>query len=74
MKQIREEKKEDLQAEEFKTLETVPFTHFHFNYANYYMVFRDMENAASHFYEVLETSPYRYCSKRQPESEAKEDG
>ena len=57
------EKIRGMGLEKLGRLPKVPFTHMEFNFAQYYMSKRDIEKAAEHFYEVLETSPFRYCEE-----------
>ena len=45
----------------FSRLPAIPYTHLQFNFGNYYMQFRQAMEAATLFYNCLETSPYRYC-------------
>ena len=47
--------------EVFNVLPEVPYTHLSFNYGNYFMALKQHEPAASHFYDVIEKSPFRFC-------------
>ena len=62
-------------SEIYAKLPILPYSHLSFNYANYYMHFKQALEAADHFYKGLETSPFRFCASKQPSAteEKKED-